>query len=245
MNKIKRIKDSNYTTISNVFLRDERLSLKAKGFLTVVMALPEDWDFSIKGICSILKEGTSAIYSTIDELKEFGYCHVETSRNANGSFSGSDYTFYEEPHAETPHTENPHTGNRAQINKELTKDLFEQENNNITCQTVVVDETADFIERMYNLYPTKCPLRDKTLGKTYKDKDRLRKLLKTYSMDEIERVITFEVEEKYGKSWMSNFSTFLNNFPDPNCIDVTEKADNNADIVVDETRLNFNGQIYR
>jgi hypothetical protein len=80
---------------------------------------------------------------------------------------------------------------------------------------------------------------------TYKDKDRLRKLLKTYSMDEIERVITFEVEEKFGKSYMSNFSTFLNNFPDPNCIDVAEKADNNADIIIDETRLNFNGQIYR
>ena len=245
MNKVQRVKNKDYTIISNVFLKDKDLSIKAKGFLAVVMGLPEDWEFSIKGVCSILKEGKSAVYSVIDELKEKGYCTVSNERDGGGLFAGNDYTFYEEPHTEEPHTENRDTDNRTQLNKELTKDLFEQENNNITCQTVVVDETADFIERMYVLYPTKCPLRGISLGKTRKDKDRLLKLLKTYSMDEIERVITHEVEEKFGKSYMSNFSTFLNNFPDPKYIDVTENAGNNADIAVDETILNFNGQIYR
>lgn len=76
-------------------------------------------------------------------------------------------------------------------------------------------EIYEFVERMYKLYPTKCPMRNTSLGKCYKDKERIRKLLKTYSQEDVERVIKHEVDEKYGKSYMQNFSTFLNNFPDP------------------------------
>ena len=76
-------------------------------------------------------------------------------------------------------------------------------------------QDADFVEQMYKLYPTRCPVRNTTLGKSHKDKERIKRLLKTYSQEDIERVIRHEVDEKYGKSYMSNFSTFLNNFPDP------------------------------
>lgn len=75
-----------------------------------------------------------------------------------------------------------------------------------------------FVERMYSLYPTKCPVRGVSLGKTSKDKVRLHSLLKKYSMEDIERVITLEVKNKYGKYRLRNFSTFLNNFPDPSQI---------------------------
>lgn len=116
MNKITRIKNTNYTTISNVFLRDINLSLKAKGLLTIILSLPETWDFSIKGICAALKEGTTAIYSAIDELKEHGYCTVVTNRNEKGIIIGNDYTFYEEPYKDNPHVENPNMDNQTQIN---------------------------------------------------------------------------------------------------------------------------------
>lgn len=76
-------------------------------------------------------------------------------------------------------------------------------------------EDDEFVERMYKLYPTRCPVRNVYLGKCYKDKERIKRLLKTYSQEDIERVIKHEIDEKYGKSYMSNFSTFLNNFPDP------------------------------
>lgn len=76
-------------------------------------------------------------------------------------------------------------------------------------------DVKDFVDRMYKLYPTRCPVRNTTLGKSHKDKERIKRLLKTYSQEDIERVIRHEVDEKYGKSYMSNFSTFLNNFPDP------------------------------
>ena len=125
MNIVKREKSKNYTTISNVFLRDKNLSIKAKGLLAVVMSLPEDWDFTINGICSVLKEGKTAIYSAIQELKDCGYCNVDICRNEKGIITGNDYTFREfpnegNPYSEEPHSDFRHTGNPTQIIKEET-----------------------------------------------------------------------------------------------------------------------------
>lgn len=99
-----------------------------------------------------------------------------------------------------------------------------------------------FIERMYALYPTKCPKRGTTLGKSRKDKDRIRKLLKQYSMEEIETVFKREIEEKYEKHYMQNFSTFLNNFPDPNVMFSDSKEGKQ---MTKEDKLIINGQFYR
>lgn len=108
--------------------------------------------------------------------------------------------------------------------------------------TAIEDE---FVERMYALYPTKCPKRGVSLGKTHKDKDKIRKLLKTMTMDDIETVFRHEIEEKLGKHYMQNFSTFLNNFPDidainePTLFGMEEEKDNSND------QLIVNGVIYR
>ena len=113
-----------------------------------------------------------------------------------------------------------------------------------------VSEEDEFVERMYSLYPSRCPKRATSLGKTKKDKDRIRKLLKCYSMDEIERVFKHEIDEKYEKQYMQNFSTFLNNFPDPNSLDngnlfgvlVTEEPNSYKQF---NGPINIGGQIYR
>ena len=76
----------------------------------------------------------------------------------------------------------------------------------------------DFVDKIYKLYPTTCPMRNSPLGKSSKDKERIRRLLKSYSMADIERVVRNEVETKFGKAYMQNFATFLNNFPDPTLI---------------------------
>ena len=127
MNKVTCIKNKNYTTISNVFMRDKNLSLKAKGFLALVMTLPNDWDFTINGIAKIIKEGKSAIYSTIDELKEQGYCNVVIVRNDKGVILGNNYSFFEEPHKGEPYLENPNMDNQTQINKEV-KEVCNKQN---------------------------------------------------------------------------------------------------------------------
>lgn len=131
MNKVSRVKNENFTIISNVFLKDKNLSLKAKGFLAIVMGLPNDWEFSINGVCSILKEGKTAIYNVIDELKDWGYCTVVTCRDEKGRIAGNDYTFYETPqmgtqHIDNPRMENPNMDNQPQLNTNSIKDVFKE-----------------------------------------------------------------------------------------------------------------------
>lgn len=235
MNKVVRRKTSKYTTISNGFLRDNNLSLKAKGFLTVIMALPDDWDFSIKGICSVLKEGKTSVYSAVQELKENRYCKTTPSRDEKGLIIGLDYVFYEEPYKEEPNKEepqqdNPHTenldmDNMPQLNtkddkeKNRTKDLPKERIDKSIPKKDANADVSEFVDRMYALYPAKCPKRGTSLGKSQKDKDRIKSLLKTYSKKDIEFVFRWEIAQKYGKTYMLNFSTFLNNFPDPTQID--------------------------
>lgn len=103
----------------------------------------------------------------------------------------------------------------------ISEYLIDSLNALIKVNSLKLDSSSEheFVERMYQLYPSKCPKRNASLGKTRKDKERIRKLLKVYSMDEIERVFKHEIEEKYEKSYMQNFSTFLNNFPDPYSLD--------------------------
>ena len=96
------------------------------------MALPDDWDFSIKGICSVLKEGKTSVYSAVQELKENRYCKTTPSRDEKGLIIGLDYVFYEEPYEEEPNKEepqqdNPHSENRdmdnmPQLNTKDTKE---------------------------------------------------------------------------------------------------------------------------
>lgn len=73
----------------------------------------------------------------------------------------------------------------------------------------------DFVDRMYEIYPARCPKRNASTGKSRKDKDRIKRLLKIYTQDEIEKVIRDEVDNNFGVNYMKNFSTFLNNFPAP------------------------------
>ena len=102
------------------------------------------------------------------------------------------------------------------------------------------EDNDDFVETIYSLYPAKCPKRGTSLGKSTKDKDRIRKLLKTYTKEQIEMVIRKEIGDKYGISYMQNFSTFLNNFPDPSTMEDHSKEHSKK-----EQDLVINGVIYK
>ena len=69
-------KNKDYTVMSNYHLRDKNMSFKAKGLLSMMLSLPDDWDYSIKGIASISKENEKAIKTILDELKELGYLRI-------------------------------------------------------------------------------------------------------------------------------------------------------------------------
>ena len=150
MKRIRVEKNKNYTTISNVFLRDERLSLKAKGFLAMIMSLKDDWDFTIEGFVKITKEGESAIYTAIKELKDFGYCREEKIRDEKKRIVGNEYTFYEEPKTQSVDNqldcENQDLGflnqaNQGQIsttnnntNNKVLNEIKEKEDNKLSSQ---------------------------------------------------------------------------------------------------------------
>ena len=92
-------KDKNYTVMSNYHLRDNNMSLKAKGLLSIMLSLPEDWDYTIRGLVYICKEGETAVKSTLNELKALGYLHIE-KQLPNETESGRleyIYNIYENP----------------------------------------------------------------------------------------------------------------------------------------------------
>ena len=93
--RVEKVKD--YTTISNYHLRDKNLSLKAKGLLTLILALPEDWNFTIRGLSAICKEGTESIGTALKELEKGGYLVRKRVRGIDGRMSDTEYNFYEEP----------------------------------------------------------------------------------------------------------------------------------------------------
>ena len=133
-------KNSNYSTISNHHLREKNMSLKAKGLLTVMLSLRDDWDYSIAGLSSICKENETAIKSTLKELREFGYLKVTKlmpNQTENGRIKYI-YDIFEQPQGkqdvEKQGVENlpleiQHVENHGQLNtkKSNTKELNTEE----------------------------------------------------------------------------------------------------------------------
>ena len=114
-------KTRDYTVMSNHHLRNRGLSLKAKGLLSLMLSLPEEWDYTTKGLAYICKDGVDSISAGIRELEEQGYLRRQRLRNANGQLGAIEYTIMEqpippEPMQEKPVRENPVQGNPAQEN---------------------------------------------------------------------------------------------------------------------------------
>lgn len=96
--KIKSIKkEEGYTIMSNYHFKDRRLSLKAKGLLSLMFSLPDSWNYSLIGLASICIESEETIRKILNELKENKYLKVIESRNENGRFN-YDYVIYEKPY---------------------------------------------------------------------------------------------------------------------------------------------------
>ena len=102
MTVMRTFKNKNYTVMSNTHLRDKNLSLKAKGLLSVMLSLPDNWNYSIAGLVAICKENETAIKSALDELKKNGYLIVnklKPSKATKGKI-GYEYLIFETPDKE-------------------------------------------------------------------------------------------------------------------------------------------------
>ena len=129
-------KTRDYTVMSNHHLRDTDLSLKSKGLLSMMLSLPEDWNYTTRGLAKICKEGTDSIGSALKELERAGYIVRNRLRDSKGKIVDVEYVIYETPHppepdgpcedepdTEHPDTENPDMDtpgleNRPQLNKD-------------------------------------------------------------------------------------------------------------------------------
>ena len=87
-------KTRDYTVMSNYHLRDRSLSLKAKGLLSLMLSLPEDWDYTMKGLARICKDGIDSISGGIRELESHGYLVRARVRNENGQLGSIEYTIF-------------------------------------------------------------------------------------------------------------------------------------------------------
>ena len=117
-------KNHSYTVMANHHLRDERLSLKSKGLLSLILSLPDDWRISIEGMTQFSADGKDAIRSAIRELTDTGYITRAQTHSEAGTFSGYDYIVHETPTAspssgfptmEKPTTENPTLRNTERL----------------------------------------------------------------------------------------------------------------------------------
>ena len=140
-------RNRGYTVMSNHHLRNKELSLKAKGLLSQMLSLPEDWDYTLAGLSLINKESIDAIRTAIWELEKAGYITRRQGRDERGKMTAIEYTIYEQPQPpeldspilenptsakpslDFPTTGKPTTENPTQLNKDISRtDLPKKKN---------------------------------------------------------------------------------------------------------------------
>ena len=132
-------KNKGYTVMSNHHLRNKELSLKAKGLLSQMLSLPEDWDYTLAGLSLINRESIDAIRTAVWELEKAGYITRRQGRDEKGKMTAIEYTIYEQPQPpeldcpvlenptadnpilENPTTDNPTSENPTQLNKDIQR----------------------------------------------------------------------------------------------------------------------------
>ena len=142
-------RNRGYTVMSNHHLRNKELSLKAKGLLSQMLSLPEDWDYTLAGLSFINRESIDAIRTAVWELEKAGYITRRQGRDEKGKMTAIEYTIYEQPQPpeldcpvlenptadnpilENPTTDNPTSENPTQLNKDIQRtDLPKKEKSN-------------------------------------------------------------------------------------------------------------------
>ena len=187
-------KNRNYTVMSNYHLRDKNLSLKAKGLLSFMLSLPDNWDYSMNGLVFICKENITSIRSTLSELEKFNYLKREQLRDKEGKFKYN-YLIYEEPysltrHIENLHTDNLHTDNVRQINtNEINTELINTNNKDKEDKSKM-PLVWELVKRNY--------IEDNDLD-IVKYNDLFNELLKTYDFVQIKIALCYIV-----KHWKNN-----------------------------------------
>ena len=146
-------KTANYTIMSNHHFKEREMSLKAKGLLSLMLSLPDDWDYSIAGLATLSRDGKDSVMSALKELETFGYLTRTRLVDERGRFAGYDYDIFEEPRrapysenpqTETPQAENPRQSNTYQQKTEKENDIRDKKDKRLS-------SGESFSENLWNI----------------------------------------------------------------------------------------------
>lgn len=128
---LKNPSRKKFTVVDNHALRDDNLSLKARGLLVTMLSLPNNWKFSENGLCALFKkDGQASIRSGLKELESSGYLVRRRTRDDMGRVDGVEWIIYDQPRLENRNVDNPSLDSQPQLNtKELSTDLLSTEYN--------------------------------------------------------------------------------------------------------------------
>ena len=236
-------KNKDYTIMGKYHLREKNMSLKAKGLLSVMLSLPDDWDYSVEGLVSICEESKTSIQAILKELEDNKYLVRKRLQNDKGQFI-YEYNIYEKPYTEEPWMDYPCTGypctdNKSQLNnnklntKELNTNINIEEidNNKLLSKkkeekNQKYEELVNKLIEVYNSYD----VFPKVIAVTKKRKQKINSRLKDVGYDRL--IDAFAIASKSdfltGKNdnnWKADFDWFVEN--DTNCIKVLENKYSN------------------
>lgn len=153
-------KTKNFTVMSNHHFKEKEMSLKAKGLLSLMLSLPDDWNYSVSGLVKLSKDGKDSVMSALTELEKFGYLTRIRMTNEKGQFNGIEYNIFEEPQTDNSFAGNPisgkeNAGNQNADNpRQLNTNKLTTNNNkiiyNINNYIDILDTVPD--EHLRNLY---------------------------------------------------------------------------------------------
>lgn len=195
--RVEKTKD--FTIMSNHHLRNTELSLKAKGLLSLMLSLPEDWDYTTKGLAHICKDGVDSITTALKELERHGYLTRQRLRYDNGQLGDIEYTIHEQPVSTentglSPKRENPRQVNPRQVKPVLGKPEQEKPAQLNIQESITEKSITDISNIHQSIYPALGGTPD---GNAEMDRDRIDRI-DTYR-EIIKENIEFEaLVQRYG-----------------------------------------------
>lgn len=185
----REIKDQNYTVMSNYHLRDKNLSLKAKGLLSQLLSYSSDWNLTINGLCSVLKEQEKAVKNTIKELEMHNYLTRNRLQDNKGRFYYK-YIIHEKP--KYPYSQNPPMDNPL-VEKEGLINTNKEDKIDKELYTSKIDNNSLIENNILLKYLIKNKFINKDDLELYKYDQLLREILSEYNYNDIARINAYIV----------------------------------------------------
>ena len=222
MSVIRVEKTKNYTVMSNYHLKESKMTLKAKGLLSLMLSLPDDWEYSIEGLSLICVEGIKGINSALKELEKFGYLKRNKIRNDKGIITDWEYCIYEKPLVLYPQVNEPQVDEGVQlntyyinklINKEnIIKDFSDSPNQNLSSNNKLESFSTFDLE-------------NESPSSKYNCTNEGNNICSSSTVGEGNQTVSLDSGEKKISTYTINIVEHWNKLGEPKCTKITEELD--------------------